>query len=51
VMVLLLPNNYMEIEKLLLECVMQDKIWLTMFAIDIWCLVLRYLFLSCLIFK
>ncbi|XP_068894506.1 FIGNL1-interacting regulator of recombination and mitosis-like isoform X3 [Tenebrio molitor] len=42
VMVLLLPNNYMEIEKLLLECVMQDKIWLTMFAIDIWCLVLRH---------
>ncbi|KYB26768.1 FIGNL1-interacting regulator of recombination and mitosis [Tribolium castaneum] len=40
--ILLFPNVYLELEKLLLECVLQEKIWTTLIATDVWCLVLRH---------
>ncbi|XP_044264211.1 uncharacterized protein C1orf112 homolog isoform X2 [Tribolium madens] len=40
--ILLFPNVYPELEKMFLECVLQENIWTTLIAVDVWCLVLKY---------
>ncbi|KAJ3648728.1 hypothetical protein Zmor_020507 [Zophobas morio] len=42
VVILLFPNQFWEIEDILMECVVGEHIWTSLIVTDIWCLVLKY---------